>query len=60
MRIIRVTARFRSGYRTIQERLRSIRIKRATARKGKTLSMVFSPASKKGLLQIVSTFFRQT
>ena len=39
---IRVTARFRSGYHMNQERLMSIRIKRAAARNGKTLSMVFS------------------
>jgi hypothetical protein len=48
------------GYQMNQDRLMSIRIKRAAARNGKTLSMVFSPASKKGLLQIVSAFFRQT
>ena len=48
------------GYQMNQDRLMSIRIKRAAARNGKTLSMVFSLASKMGLLHIVSAFFRQT
>jgi hypothetical protein len=37
----------------------SIRIKRAAARNGKTLSMVFSPALNKGLLQNISAFLRK-
>ena len=44
------------GYQMNQDRLMSIRIKRAAARNGKTLSMVFFPASKRGFCRLYRPF----